>query len=101
MRILVVEDDDRISQPLQEILTDQHYVVDVAIDGQNAWEFIEAFPYSLILLDIMLPKIDGITLCQRLRQNHYTMPILMLTARDTSTDKVLGLDAGADDYENI
>ncbi len=98
MKILIVEDDDRISQPLKEILTDHNYIVDVAIDGQNAWDFIAAFPYSLILLDIMLPKIDGITLCQRLRQKHYTMPILMLTARDTSTDKVLGLDAGADDY---
>lgn len=98
MRILIVEDDDRISLALKESLTDQHYLVDIATDGKNAWELIEAFPYDLILLDIMLPKIDGITLCQRLRQTHHTMPVLMLTARDTSTDKVIGLDVGADDY---
>lgn len=98
MRILLVEDDERIAKALAEALTDQYYVVDIAPDGQAGWEFVEALPYDLILLDVMLPKLDGVSLCQQLRRNSYSMPILMLTARDTSTDKVMGLDAGADDY---
>lgn len=98
MKILLVEDDERIANALAEALADQNYIVDIAIDGHAGWEFVEAFPYDLILLDLMLPKQDGVSLCQQLRRNSYFMPILMLTARDTSTDKVLGLDAGADDY---
>lgn len=98
MRILLVEDDERIANALAEALTDQHYVVDIATDGQAGWEFVEAFPYDLIVLDLMMPKLDGVTLCQQLRRNGYSMPILMLTARDANTDKVIGLDAGADDY---
>lgn len=98
MRILLVEDDERIAQPLAENLTDQNYVVDIALDGEAGWDFIQAFAYDLILLDVMLPKLDGINLCQRLRQKGYMTPVLMLTARDTSSDKVMGLDAGADDY---
>lgn len=98
MKILLVEDDRRIAEALTEALTDQTYAVDVAPDGQLGWDLIEAFDYSLILLDVMLPKLDGIQLCQRLRRQGYQIPVLMLTARDTSTDKVLGLDAGADDY---
>ena len=98
MKILLVEDDDRIAAALGEALSDCHYVVDVAIDGENGWEFVQAFPYDLLVLDVMLPKLDGMALCQRVRQHGYAMPILMLTARDTSTDKVMGLDVGADDY---
>lgn len=98
MKILLVEDDDRIAQALAEALTDQHYAVDIAADGQEGWNFAETFTYDLILLDVMLPKIDGITLCQRLRRQGLKTPVLMLTARDTSNDKVIGLDAGADDY---
>lgn len=98
MRILIVEDDERIADALASALTDQNYVVDIAKDGQAGWEFIEAFPYDLILLDMMLPKLDGVALCQNLRQSSISIPILMLTARDTSLDKVEALDAGADDY---
>ena len=98
MRILLVEDDDRISQALAEALTDQHYAVDIAADGEEGWDFAEACTYDLILLDVMLPKLDGISLCQRLRRQGVKTPVLMLTARDTSNDKVMGLDAGADDY---
>jgi two-component system, OmpR family, response regulator len=98
MKILLIEDDDRIAIPLAEALSDQHYAVDLAIDGEEGWDLIEAYQYSLILLDVMLPKLDGIRLCQRLRQHRIQTPVLMLTARDTSLDKVLGLDAGADDY---
>jgi DNA-binding response OmpR family regulator len=98
MKILLVEDDERISSAIAEDLEEQNYVVEVAEDGQAAWDLLEAFAYDLILLDIMLPKIDGITLCQRLRSQSCPTPILMMTARDTVTDRVLGLDAGADDY---
>lgn len=98
MRILIVEDDERIAESLAEALADQHYVVDVATDGQAGWEFVESFAYDLILLDVMLPKLDGISLCRQLRSASYRMPILLLTARDTSADQVTGLDAGADDY---
>lgn len=98
MKILLVEDDERIANALAEALFDQHYAVDVAVDGQEAWDFVETYDYSLILLDIMLPKLNGIEFCQRLRQQGLQVPVLILTARDTSDDKVIGLDAGADDY---
>ena len=98
MKILLVEDDERITDAVVEDLTDQHYVIDVAYDGESGWEYAEAFTYDLILLDIMLPKVDGISLCKRLRSWGCSTPILMLTARDTVTDRVAGLDAGADDY---
>lgn len=98
MKLLLVEDDERIASLLAEALEDQHYAVDRAIDGLAGWDLIQAFPYDLVILDIMLPKLDGVALCQRLRQAHYAMPVLMLTAKDTSLDKVMGLDAGADDY---
>lgn len=98
MKILLVEDDIRIAHALAEALSDRHYIVDAAEDGELGWEFVESAPYDLIILDVMLPKLDGIQLCYRIRQKGYTTPVLMLTARDTSTDKVMGLDAGADDY---
>lgn len=98
MRVLLVEDDERIGHVLAASLKDQRYTVDLAEDGEKGWEFLEAFAYDLILLDVMLPKLSGIGLCQRLRQSGYTTPVLMLTARDTSEDKVKGLDVGADDY---
>ncbi|MEB3280744.1 MAG: response regulator transcription factor [Lyngbya sp.] len=98
MRILLVEDDQRIAKALSRAFQTQNYVIDVAFDGEAGWEFVQAFEYDLIVLDVMLPKLNGISLCQRLRQADYTMPVLMLTAKDTSNDKVMGLDAGADDY---
>jgi DNA-binding response OmpR family regulator len=98
MRILLVEDNVRLAEALLEALTDQLYVVDAVKDGESAWDQVKAIAYDLILLDVMLPNLDGISLCQRLRHHGYHLPILMLTARDTSTDKVNGLDAGADDY---
>ncbi len=98
MKILVVEDDERIAEALAEYLTDQHYVVEIASDGELAQDFVETFNYDLMVLDIMLPKIDGITLCHKLRSQGYSLPILMLTAKDDLTDKIMGLDAGADDY---
>jgi DNA-binding response OmpR family regulator len=98
MKILLVEDDERIADALAEDLMDQNYTVDVTYDGQSAWDMIDAYTYDLILLDVMLPGIDGITLCKKLRSQRCSIPILMLTARDTTGDKVIGLDAGADDY---
>ncbi|CAD0232177.1 response regulator transcription factor [Planktothrix agardhii] len=98
MRILLVEDDERITKALAEALMDHHYVVDVVHDGQMGWEFAESAAYDVIILDVMLPGLSGIQFCQRLRQQGKTTPVLMLTAKDTSADKVLGLDVGADDY---
>lgn len=98
MRILIVEDDDRIAKPLAEFLRRQHHIVDITTDGLEAWEWSQSTLYELILLDLMLPKLDGITLCQRLRTASSNVLILMLTARDTTGDKIIGLDAGADDY---
>ncbi len=98
MKILIVEDDERISDAIAEDLADRNYAVEVAYDGLEAWELLDVFTYDLILLDVMLPKLDGIALCQKLRAKGCSIPILMLTARDMITDKVVGLDAGADDY---
>jgi two-component system, OmpR family, response regulator QseB len=98
MRILIVEDDDRIAKPLAEDLRHQNHVVDIANDGLAGWNYTQTVFYDLILLDIMLPLLDGISLCKRLRASGSKSLILMLTARDTTSDKVVGLDAGADDY---
>jgi two-component system, OmpR family, response regulator QseB len=98
MRILIVEDDDRIAKPLAEDLRHQNHVVDIASDGLAGWDYTQTVFYDLILLDVMLPKLDGISLCKRLRSAGSKSLILMLTARDTTSDKVVGLDAGADDY---
>ncbi|HEY9651727.1 MAG TPA: response regulator transcription factor [Coleofasciculaceae cyanobacterium] len=98
MRILIVEDDTSLAEALAEALIDQRYTVDIVTDGETAWEQVRATSYDLILLDVMLPKLNGVYLCQRLRSQNYSTPILMVTARDTSIDKVMGLDAGADDY---
>ena len=98
MKLLIVEDDWEICELLQEVLTARQYVVDVANDGQTGWDYVEMSDYDLILLDVMLPKLDGFGFCRRLRDRAYEMPVLMLTAKDTTEEKVRGLDAGADDY---
>ena len=98
MKILVVEDDERISDAVVEYLSDSHYAVEAVYDGQSAWELLEVFTYDMILLDVMMPNMDGMTLCKKLRKKGTSIPILMLTARDTLHDKIEGLDAGADDY---
>jgi len=98
MRILLVEDDSQLVASLSEALVVQRYIVDSARDGESAWDNTQAIVYDLILMDVTLPKLDGVRLCQRLRERGYFSPILMLTARDTSLDKVIGLDAGADAY---
>jgi DNA-binding response OmpR family regulator len=98
MKILLIEDDDRISKAIAEALTDQNHSVEIADDGEIGFNFAEVGCFDLIVLDLMLPKLDGISLCKKLRQMGNKTPILMLTARDTSMDRVLGLDMGADDY---
>lgn len=98
MRILVVEDDIQIADMLAEALTNCQYVVDIAQDGEEAWNYAQTLEYDLVLLDITLPKLNGIRLCQKLRDRNYVLPVMMLTARDTIDDKIIGLDVGADDY---
>ena len=98
MKVLVVEDDAWMAKAVADALAQQSYVVDVVADGQAGWEFATATSYGLMVLDITLPKLDGINLCRRLRQEGYQTPILLLTAKDKRSDKVMGLDAGADDY---
>ncbi len=98
MRILLVEDDETIAAIVSDFLRKQHYVLDVAIDGELGWDFVATYTYDLILLDVMLPKLDGMSLCRKIRNAGQQMPILLLTAKQTSDDKVMGLDVGADDY---
>lgn len=98
MTILVVEDEIKITRFVKKGLEMEHYTVDTAYDGEEALEKAEINNYDLIILDIMLPKIDGIEVCKRLRKNKVETPIIMLTARDTIEDRIKGLDVGADDY---
>lgn len=96
-KILVVEDEDRIRQFLQRGLTFEGYRVEAAADGQEALDLAREDPPDLVLLDIMLPGLDGVEVCRRLRSAS-EVPILMLTAKEAIEDRVAGLDAGADDY---
>jgi DNA-binding response OmpR family regulator len=99
VKVLVVEDDPLIQASLQELVEAWGYACDEAGDGEVAWEMLQGCPYDLVLLDLHLPRLDGLALCRRLRQRGGHQPlILMLTARDTNRDKVVGLDQGADDY---
>ncbi|MGV2830662.1 response regulator transcription factor [Myxosarcina sp. GI1(2024)] len=98
MKILVVEDDEQLSDILVKALKAQRYVVETATDGVMGSEMLECSPYDLVVLDVRLSKLDGIQLCRQLRNHGNQTPVLMLTACDTSEDKVLGLDIGADDY---
>lgn len=98
MKILLVEDDKPTAAVLSEVLTAQYYTVELATDGQVGLAFATTTDFDLVLLDLLIPKLDGISLCQRLRAQGYQKPILLLTAKDSSVDVVKGLDAGADDY---
>ena len=98
MRILLVDDDENLMDLLAERLIQQRYAVDVAIDGSTAQTYLDLFEYDLVVLDLMLPDGDGIEFAQRFRQDGYTNPLMILTAKETTTEKVRALDAGADDY---
>ncbi len=98
MRILVVDDDEILVDILKRSLIEQRHIVDVVADGQMAWEYVQSSDYELILLDINLPGLDGVSLCEQIRAQGYVTPILLMTAKNASQDRILGLDAGADDY---
>jgi DNA-binding response OmpR family regulator len=99
MRVLLVEDERRLAGIVRRGLLEEGYSVDNAYDGEEALYMAETTPYDVIILDIMLPKKDGIAVCRDLRVKKVNTPILMLTARDSVEDRVLGLDSGADDYQ--
>ncbi len=98
MQILVVEDEKRLAQALQHILSEQKYMVDLAFDGGDGYDYAVSGIYDIIILDVMLPVMNGYELAERLRKEKIATPILMLTAKDQIADKVKGLDSGADDY---
>src|SRR5579862_1419726 len=98
MQILVVEDEQRMADLLQRGLTEEGHNVVVARDGATGFETARATPFDVIVLDTMLPRIDGLTVARRLREGRNQTPILMLTAKDTAADVIRGLDCGADDY---
>lgn len=98
MRILIVEDEHKIANSIRQGLAQESYAVDVVYDGNRGYDFAATEDYDLIILDRMLPGIDGLTICQQLRDKQIHTPILMLTARGQLEEKVGGLDTGADDY---
>ena len=98
MRILLVEDDSRIARFVNKGLSEEGYAVDIVANGEDALTYAGSAPYDLIILDLLLPKIDGITVCRHLRRHDMKVPILILTAKDSIEDRVTGLNAGADDY---
>src|SRR6266566_2369838 len=98
MNLLLVEDERKLSTLLKQLLEDERYAVDIAADGERAQELAETARYDAIILDLMIPKKDGLEVCRWLRQNRIQTPVSMLTARSQIHDRVAGLDAGADDY---
>lgn len=98
MRVLIVEDQPHVASYVERALSEQGYAVDVARSGREALDWAAVVDFDLMVLDIMLPELDGISVCRRLRRQGYGAAILMLTARDAIDDRVVGLDAGADDY---
>lgn len=98
MRILIVEDEKALANNLRRGLSEEGYSADVAYDGEEGGFMAETEPYDLIILDIMLPKKDGIAVLKNLRKEGIKTPVLMLTAKDAVSDKIRGLDSGADDY---
>ncbi|PFD95535.1 DNA-binding response regulator [Bacillus cereus] len=97
IRVLIADDEKEIRDLLKKYLERELYTVDIAINGEEALHLFEQNKYNLIILDLMMPKVDGIEVCRRLR-NKTNIPILMLTAKDQEVDKILGLSIGADDY---
>ena len=98
MQALIVEDEKRLAQALKEILTDVKYMVDVVYDGEDGYTYAREGIYDVIILDVMLPEMDGFQVAKKLRSEKITTPIIMLTAKDGIDDKIQGLDCGADDY---
>lgn len=98
MRILVVEDEHKIANSIKKGLEQEGYAVDVAYDGGEGFDLADSEDYDIVVLDLLLPEMDGVTLCKKLREDAIHTPILMLTAKGELSDKVDGLNAGADDY---
>lgn len=98
MRILLIEDERRLANVVKKGLMEDGFAVDVVYDGEEGKYLAESEDYDLIILDITLPKVDGITICKELRKKNIKIPILILTARATLEEKIIGLDSGADDY---
>jgi two-component system, OmpR family, copper resistance phosphate regulon response regulator CusR len=98
MRILVVEDEEKVSRFVARGLTAERFAVDVAGDGNCGWEFAQTYQYDLIILDLMLPGLTGSEVLHRIRRSNFQVPVLILTARDSLSDKVDHFEAGADDY---
>jgi len=98
IRILVVEDDAAVASVIRKTLDEAQYEVTVAMDGNSGWDYIGRFEYDLFVLDLMLPGMNGLELCKRIRQEQIATPVLMLTALGTVDNIVVGLDSGADDY---
>src|SRR3972149_2071562 len=98
MRILVIEDEHRIANSIKKGLTQESFAVDVSYDGEEGYDLASTEEYDVIILDLMLPKMDGVAICKSLRKEGVHTSILMLTAKSSVDDKVVGLNAGADDY---
>jgi heavy metal response regulator len=98
MRVLVVEDEAKVASFIKRGLEEESYAVDVAVDGEEAVSMVDAYDYDMILLDIMLPKLDGLAVLAHVRKTRKSVPVILLTAKDMVDDKVKGLDMGADDY---
>lgn len=98
MRILLVEDDKKISKHLEQGLKESGYAVDCAFDGLEGHEFIQAYTYDLVIMDVMLPKLDGLLLVEKVRNQGLRMPVLLLSAKRSVDDRVKGLQMGGDDY---
>lgn len=98
MKILIVEDDSVLAQFIRKGLQEEGHIIDQASNGEEGFLLASTYSYDLLILDVMLPQLDGMELCRRLRAKGYTTPILFLTARTSIQDKVTGLDHGADDY---
>jgi DNA-binding response OmpR family regulator len=98
MKILLVEDHTRLADVTKRALVEDGYVVDIAHDGQEALDMFDINQYDMVVLDVMLPELDGLTVCRTIRKTNVNIPIIMLTARDGLGDRIEGLDSGADDY---
>lgn len=98
MQVLIVEDDERLAAALEKILKDNGYDVEKVHDGLSGLEYAKMTSYDVVIMDVMMPKMDGFTVTSELRRAGVSTPILLLTARDSTSDKIVGLDSGADDY---
>lgn len=98
MQILIAEDDERLAAAIEKILHDNGYDIDVVHDGRRGYEYAKVGTYDVIILDVMMPKMDGFEVTRELRREGINTPIMLLTARDATSDKIVGYDSGADDY---